>query len=153
MNELPSKKAVLIGVGVGFVLLAAVVVVAVRTGPTRAAVRTYAELISAANQQDVASAKRLCSQRYLASHPLDLASDGGIVSLPRNIHKNFQVWRSGANIWLCPTNRGGPIYQFIKEGNDWLFDGPVGVLHYNGQVERLEDSGVAELPANLARPN
>jgi hypothetical protein len=150
MNELPSKKAVLIGVGVGVVLLAIVVVVAVSTGPTRASVRTYAELISAANQGDLAAAKRLCSQRYLASHPLDLAREGGIVSLPRNIHKNFKVWRSGANVWLCPTNRGGPIYQFVRENAEWRFDGPVGILHYNGVVEPMEDSGAAELPDDIA---
>jgi hypothetical protein len=75
------------------------------------------------------------------------------VNLPRNIHKNFKVWRSEPNVWLCPTNRGGPVYQFVKEGDDWRFDGPVGLLHYNGVVEPLEDSGAAELPENLARPN
>lgn len=152
MNELPTRKAVLIGIGVGVVLLAVVVVVAVWTAPTRGAVRTYAELISAANQEDVATAKRLCSRGYLARHDLERARDGGIVTLPRNIHKNFKVWRSGPHVWLCPTNRGGPVYQFVKEDGDWRFDGPVGILHFNGVVEPLEDTGPAELPANLARP-
>lgn len=152
MNELPSRKAVLIGIGVGVILLSVLIGVAVRTGPTRAAVRTYVALISAANQQDVAAAERLCSRRYLANHQLSLAPDGGIVNLPRNIHKNFKVWRAGPHIWLCPTNRGGPVYQFITEGHDWVFDGPVGILHYNGVVEPLDDTGAAELPTNLPKP-
>jgi hypothetical protein len=59
-----------------------------------------------------------------------------MVGFPRNIHKNFQVWSEGDEVWLCPTNRVGPVYRFVLEGASWKFDGPVGVLKPGGQVER-----------------
>ncbi len=114
------------------------------TASTCAAVQVYTALLAAANRQDVSGATALCSSRYRASHTLRPAPDGGLVGLPRNIHKNFQVWRHGAQVWLCPTNRIGPIYQFIYEDDAWRFDGPIGVLMPGNRVERLEDAGVAE---------
>ena len=65
------------------------------------------------------------------------AHEGGIVGLPRNIHKNFQAWRQGPNVWLCPTNRVGPVYQFVRESGSWRFDGPVGILRGRGEFVRL----------------
>jgi hypothetical protein len=62
-----------------------------------------------------------------------VADEGGIVGLPRSINKNFQAWRQGPNVWICPTNRVGPVYQFVLEGDDWRFDGPVGVLRPHGE--------------------
>jgi hypothetical protein len=114
------------------------------TASTRASVGVYTALLSAANQQDVEAATALCSSRYRASHTLRPAPDGGLIGLPRNIHKNFQVWRHSSNVWLCPTNRVGPVYQFVYERDAWRFDGPIGVLMPGNRVERLEDSGVAE---------
>jgi hypothetical protein len=115
--------------------------VVVWTAPVRGSVRSYTELLSAANTQDVDAARRLCSARYVATHPLVASPEGGIVGLPRNIHKNFQAWREGPNVWLCPTNRVGPIYQFVHESGSWRFDGPVGILRGRGQVVRLPDGG------------
>jgi hypothetical protein len=109
------------------------------TRPTRSAVRTYAELVTAANHNDPEAARRLCTARYLSRHQLKRADEGGIVGLPRNIHKNFRAWRHGANVWLCPTDRVGPIYQFIPEGGRWLFDGPVGLLRAGGRIELFEE--------------
>ena len=129
----------LIVAGVVGVLAVALIVTAVRTGPVRGSVRAYTELIGAANRQDVEAARRLCSSRYVRTHPLRTAPEGGIVGLPRNIHKNFQAWHEGPDVWLCPTNRVGPVYQFVRESGAWRFDGPVGLLRGNGRVDRFVD--------------
>src|SRR4051794_4758512 len=72
---------------------------------THRVVATYTALIAAANAQDLEAVRRRCTARYLRTHPLAPAPEGGVVGLPRNIHKNFQVWREGPDVWLCPTNR------------------------------------------------
>ena len=113
------------------------------TAPTRGAVRTYEQLIAAANRADLEAAGSLCTARYRKAQPLKLADEGGIVGLPRNIHKNFQVWTHGRDVWLCPTNRVGPVYQFVREGDQWRFDGAVGLLMPDGKVVEgasLEDA-------------
>jgi hypothetical protein len=56
------------------------------------------------------------------------------VGLPRNIHKNFQAWRHGKDVWICPTDRVGPIYQFVYEADGWKFDGPAGILRARGEI-------------------
>jgi hypothetical protein len=117
------------------------------TRPVRDSVRAYTELLTAANRQDVEAAERLCSARYRASHAIEPAPEGGLVGLPRNIHKNFQAWSEGPNVWLCPTNRVGPVYQFVYESGGWRFDGPVGVLGPGGRVARLRDGDTAEPPS------
>jgi hypothetical protein len=118
---------------------------AIWTQPVRKSVAAYTQLLIAANQQDVAGAQRLCSMRYLQSHTLKPAAEGGIVGLPRNIHKNFQAWTEGENVWLCPTNREGPVFQFVYEEGSWKFDGPVGLLQ-RGQVVRYSDLSAEESP-------
>ena len=142
----------LIGAAVVVVGLTTLTAMAVSTASTRGAVRSYVQLLAAANAADVETANALCSSRYRAGHPLKAAGEGGIVGLPRNIHKNFKVWKSGPNVWLCPTNRTGPVYQFVNEGGEWQFDGPIGNLMAGNVLVRLEDSGAAELPANLDTP-
>jgi hypothetical protein len=110
----------------------------------RESVRVYTELIAAANRQDVEAAGRLCSARYLAGHPLRPARSGGLVGFPRNIpHQNFQAWREGPNVWICPTNRVGPVYQFVHERGGWRFDGPVGILRGRGQFVAMPE-GMSE---------
>ncbi len=111
------------------------------TAPVRNAVRTYTDLISAANARppDLEAARALCSTHYRKTHDLKPAEQGGIVGLPRNIHKNFQVWRHGRNVWLCPTNRVGPVFQFVHEDGAWRFDGPIGLLLPGGAVEVYVD--------------
>ena len=126
---------------------------AVTTAPTRGAVRAYSRLLAAANSQDIDAARAVCSIRYNGTHSLKPAADGGIVNLPRNIHKNFKVWKSGPNVWLCPTNRTGPVYQFVNEFGEWKFDGPIGNLMVGNVLVRLEDTGAAELPDGLASPD
>jgi len=111
---------------------------AVWTAPVRGSVRAYIELLAAANRQDVEGARRLCTDRYARTHTLRPAPDGGLVNLPRNIHKNFRAWRSGPHVWLCP-NREGPIFQFVRENGSWRFDGPVGILRGRGRVFHLDD--------------
>jgi hypothetical protein len=109
------------------------------TRPVRGAVQTYYELLSAANHQDVEAARALCTTRFCAGHGLKPAPEGGLAGLPRGIHKNFQVWRHGDAVWLCPSNRVGPVYQFIYERGRWRFDGPIGLLQPGGRVERLTE--------------
>jgi hypothetical protein len=143
-TRLQRFRPVLIGLAVAALLIGGVVAMAVRTLPIRRAVGVYTALIVAANQQDLDTARRLCSTRYLKTHNLRLASEGGIVGFPRNINKNFQAWRQGPDIWVCPTDRQGPIYQFVLEGGQWRFDGPVGILRGRGQVVRYPDNPEAE---------
>jgi hypothetical protein len=119
----------------------------VATGPVRGALRTCAELFTIANRPGLDEAHRLeaarslCSARYLRTHNLALATEGGIVGIPRNLHKNFKAWREGPNVWICPTNVGStrPVYQFVFEEGAWQFDGPVGLLHQSGEVVPMAD--------------
>ncbi len=116
---------------------------------TGGAVRTYTEILAAANGHDLEAVGRLCSRRYLDARPIRAAKEGGVVGLPRNIHKNFQAWRDGAVVLLCP-NRDGPVYQFVREEGRWAFDGPVGILK-GGQLLR-SGTGDAEGTADLEAP-
>jgi hypothetical protein len=138
-----SRRAILwtiAAVAAGLVLIVAEVI---WTAPTRGAVRTYNALLAAANDSDPekgpAEARRYCTARYLATHALKPAQAGGLVGLPRNIHKNFQVWRRGSEVWLCPTNRVGPVYRFVREAGDWKFDGPVGLLGPGGRMVPFDE--------------
>ncbi|SIO07234.1 hypothetical protein SAMN05444166_2305 [Singulisphaera sp. GP187] len=152
-------KVVALGLAITLMIGGAVVLMAIQTRPTREAVAAYTALFTAANRQDIEAATRLCSARYLRIHPLRPADEGGIVGLPRNIHKNFQAWRQGPNIWVCPTNRVGPVYQFVRERDAWRFDGPVGLLRGRGEffpLSDLTDEGAPSLdepPANPAQPD
>jgi hypothetical protein len=116
----------------------------VATRPVRQAVAVYTALLAAANRQDLDAVRRLSSARYLKAHPPRVAREGGVVGLPRNIHKNFQAWRHGSEVWLCPTNRVGPIYQFVFERGAWRFDGPIGILRSRGEVVPYTDLPDAE---------
>jgi hypothetical protein len=104
------------------------------TQPERGSIRTFAQLLAVANRPDLGAAERLeaarslCSTRYLQTHSLAVAAEGGLVGIPRTIHMNFQAWRQGPNVWICPKKRVGPVYQFIFEKGRWRFDGPVGIL-------------------------
>jgi hypothetical protein len=128
------------------VLLVGLAYEIVATGPVRGALRTCAELFTLANRPDlqpderIAAARALCSRRYLQTHKLDVADDRqGLVGIPRNLNKNFNAWREGANVWICPTNRVGPVYQFVLEDGSWRFDGPVGILRPGGIVIPMAD--------------
>lgn len=123
---------------VAFVVLG-LALVYVQTQPTRASVQTFSALIGAANRGDVRAAEPLCSKRYRQSHTIQAALGGGIEGLPRNIHKNFQVWRDGAIVLLCPTNRIGPVYRFVFEEAEWKFDGIAGLLQSDGLLRPLRD--------------
>ncbi len=127
-------RPILIGAAVVASLIVALIVTGVRTRPVRESVIAFTELLAAANLQDLPRARGLCSSRYHGAHPLQLAEEGGIVGLPRNMHPNFQAWRDGPHVWICPTNRVGPIYQFVHEAGAWKFDGPVGLLRGRGQI-------------------
>jgi hypothetical protein len=128
-----------------FLLAAAVAFEVIATQPVRGAMRTCSALFTIANRPDLtdterlAAARSLCSTRYLQAHPLALAAEGGLSGFPRNINKNFKAWREGPNVWICPTNRVGPVYQFVFENGDWRFDGPVAILRPWGEIVRTSE--------------
>ncbi len=126
-------------IGIVAVIVAVLAYFAISTRETRRAVRTYARLTAAVNAQDLEGVRLVCSRRYLGVHKLAKAPEGGLVGFPRSIHKNFQAWREGAAVWLCPTNRVGPVYQFVEEDDQWKYDGVVGLLRSGGQILLLSD--------------
>jgi hypothetical protein len=134
-----TRRAWIIGGAIVVALGLALVAEALSTRPVRQAVAAYTALIGAANRQDLDAVRGLCSARYLETHTPGEAREGGVVGLPRSIHKNFQAWRHGPEIWICPTNRVGPLYQFVYEAGAWRFDGPVGILRGRGEIIPLSD--------------
>lgn len=145
------SPGVLLGMAVGLALGTVVAAVAIWTAPVRGSVRAYTELIAAANQQDVARATALCTERFRARQTFKPAAEGGLVGLPRGIHPNFQAWRQGENVWLCPRNRVGPVYQFVLEGDAWRFDGLVGLLRGRGEFIRLPRDSPRTSPSPFRR--
>jgi hypothetical protein len=135
-------RSLIVAGAVTLILLAGLAFEIIATQPVRGALRTCTELFTIANRPGLTSVERrnaaraLCSRRYLQSHALKVAAEGGIVGIPRNINKNFQAWREGPNVWICPTNRIGPVYQFVFENDGWRFDGPVGILRPRGEMVR-----------------
>ncbi len=133
-------RRVLTWLTLGLLAIIAVVAVEVRlTRPVREAVRVYTDLIEAANRGDVRAAEALCTDRYVRCHGLRRTEEGGVVGLPRNINKNFQAWQEGGEVWLCPSNRVGPVFRFVPSSGAWKFDGKVGLLLPGGKVEAMED--------------
>jgi len=131
-----TRTVVLGGLGVlavAALLFSVVAAWAVWTRPVRESVRSCTDLIGAANRQDLAAAAVVCSRHYLVAHPLRLAEGGGLAGLPRTIHKNFRAWQQGPAVWVCPTDRVGPVYQFVAEAGAWKYDGLVGVLRPRGE--------------------
>jgi hypothetical protein len=106
---------------------------------TRGGVATFTRLLASGNAGDLDAVRSLCTRRYLESHRVALSSEGGVVGLPRVIHKNFQAWVEGDQVWLCPTDRVGPVYRLVIEAGDWKFDGLVGLLGAGGRVEPLAE--------------
>jgi hypothetical protein len=144
----PWLRPYLIGSAIAIGAIAAIAAGIFWTKPERESIRTYTDLIAAANLQDVAQARSLCSARYVRTHSLRPAPEGGLIGLPRNIHKNFKVWRHRPHVWLCPTDRVGPLYQFVFEEGRWKFDGPIGILQSRGRIVLLEDE--PDSPAQAA---
>jgi hypothetical protein len=85
------------------------------------------------------AARLLCSKRYLTEHPLKLAPEGGLVGIPRNLHKNFKAWSEGNDVLICTLNRVGPVYRFVHEDGRWRFDGLVGILPSRGKMVRTSE--------------
>jgi hypothetical protein len=138
-------RSVLLAGAITLILLGGLAFEIIATQPVRGALRTCTELFTIANRPGLSAAERLnaarplCSRRYLQTHELKVADEGGLVGIPRNINKNFQAWREGPNVWICPTNRIGPVYQFVFEDGRWRFDGPVGILRARGEMVRTSE--------------
>jgi hypothetical protein len=138
-------RALIVASALTMILLGGLAFEIVTTQPVRGAMRTCAELFTVANRPGLSESERLraaralCSARYLQTHTLALAAEGGLVGIPRNLNKNFKAWREGPNVWICPTNRIGPVYQFVFENGGWRFDGPVGILRAWGEMVPMSD--------------
>jgi hypothetical protein len=138
-------RIALITLAIGAGLLGVLAFEIVTTQPVRGALRTCSELFTIANHPDLdeadrlASARVLCSRRYLLEHPLQTAPEGGLVNIPRNLNKNFKAWREGPNVLICTSNRVGPVYRFVYEGDRWRFDGLAGILRSTGEIVRTSD--------------
>ncbi len=136
----PQIRHILIGVACIAVFVGVLAYEVVATRPVRQAVQAYSELVSLANRPDLSNEARLeavrpyFSARYLASRPIEPAQEGGLVGLPRYINKNFQAWRQGSEVWLCPSNRIGPVYRLVYEDGRWRFDGLIGLLRGKNEI-------------------
>ncbi len=145
-------RHVLVASLVLFLLVAGIGYEAISTRPVRQAIRVYTELINVGNRPDFSEsqrldeARRLCSARFLAAGRLAMGPEGGIAGLPRTINKNFQAWRHGNDVWICPTNRVGPVYQFVRENGDWRFDGLVAILRPRGEIVPASELPELETP-------
>jgi len=145
-------RAAIVAVAITLIVLGVLAFEIVATRPVRGAMRTCSELLAIARTIDphqpknqvsilLEAARPLCSSRYLRTHHLAVAGEGGIVGIPRNINKDFKAWREGPNVWICPTNLGSrrPVYQFVLEDGRWRFDGPVGILYPWGEVVPMSE--------------
>ena len=138
-------RLVLISATIVFLLLGGLAFEVISTQPVRGAVRTCSELFTIANRTDLTDSERLsaaralCSTRYLQEHPLALAPEGGIINIPRNINVHFKAWREGPNIWICPRDRVGPVYQFVFESGRWRFDGLIAYMGRYGEIVPASD--------------
>lgn len=112
----------------------------VSTRPVRNAVRAYSDLIAAANRPGLSVSERIeaarpyFSSRRLAAGPIRVAPEGGLEGLPRAIGRNFQAWREGGEVWLCPTGRTGAVHRLVEEDGRWKLDGLVGYLRSPGDL-------------------
>lgn len=129
-----TRTQVLLGVLALTLALGLVGIVGRRLVTTRGAVQVYARLVASANAGDLASIRALCTDRYLAEHPLRLARQGGVAGFPRQIHPNYQVWVAGDQVWLCQGNRVGLVVRFVRAEGRWRYDGEVGLLRPDGRV-------------------
>ncbi len=126
---------------IGFVIAATALLgyESLSTRPVREAARSFAELISLGDRSDLGEdelkrqARLFCSEHYLATHDPRPAPEGGLIGLPRTLHPDYKAWREGDDVWIRPTARAGPVYQFVYEAGRWKFDGPVGILTPQGE--------------------
>lgn len=134
-------------------VLAVLALLALSTRDSRAGIAAYTKLTVAVNSQKIEDVKKLCTRRFIQTHTFESAPEGGLVGFPRFIHKNFQAWREGDAVWVCPTNRIGPVYQFLKEDGEWKYDGLIGLLRSGNQMLVLpEESRQAGSDENLIVP-
>lgn len=156
-NSEPTRpgwlKPILLGLAV-VIALGIVLVVEIRmTAPVRGAVRAYTRLLNAANRGDLEAVRALCTASYLQRHPPRLAKEGGVEGMPRTIHKNYQAWREGQAVLLCPSNRVGPVFQFLPSSDGWKFDGFVGLLQPGNIFNKISPEGPGDLdPEAPAKP-
>lgn len=147
-----ARNALIVAAGVA-TFAGAVAYEVVATRPVRQAVRAYADLLAVANRSDLSDEERVeaarpyFSKRYRAARPIRPAAEGGLVGLPRSMSKNFQAWREGGEVWICPANRVGLVHRLVREDGRWRFDGLVGLLRGRGDITPVVES--SEDPAEL----
>ncbi len=136
----------IVAAAVVLILLGGLTYEVIATAPVRGAVRTCAELFSAANrpglkpEQRIAAAQALCTRRYLQTPQARRRRRWpGARRRPAQPQQELQGLAPWSDVWICPTNRIGPVYQFVLEDGAWRFDGPVGILRAWGEMIPMED--------------
>lgn len=130
------------------VLIALAYVIA-RTSPVRGAIQTYMRLVAASNRGDTEAVKALCTTRFLSRTTLNATEGRVLDGIPQVISQNFQGWEEDGGVLFSPSDRVGPVYRLVWEGDHWLFDGPVGILRADGRVDRLTTEAS---PPHVATP-
>ncbi len=138
-------RTYLIGLGLAAAVLIALAFVIARTSPVRGAIQTYMRLVAASNRGDTEAVKALCTSRFLSQTTLN-ATEGRVLSgIPQVISQNFQGWEEDGAVLFSPSDRVGPVYRLVRENDHWLFDGPVGILRGDGQVDRSVEGSPPQL--------
>lgn len=133
MKISPPHLRITIAVAAVSVVAALAGLEAWRTAPVRQSMRCLSALVGAANRGDLSSARVLCSDRFLSEDGLEAAPHGGVVGLPRSIHRDFRTWRSGDDVLVSPLGEEGIVYRFVRSENGWKYDGAAGFLR-GGQL-------------------
>lgn len=147
MNISKKNKQRLIALGIVALVASVLTGMYYWTRAERESMQCFVALMNAANQGDLEKMNLYCTQDYLKRQPLELAPEGGAKNIPRGIDKNFQVWRSGASVRVCPTNRVGPVYQFKHEQGRWKFDGVIGILRPGGRILPVDPQSQIVIPS------
>ena len=159
-KAMTKTRTALISTAIVAILLAGLVFEVVTTQPVRGAMRTCSELFTIANrleltEPDAARATRamlggarrallgsLPSHRIRWPWPPKGESSAFRATSTRTSKRGEKDRTSGS----VPTNRIGPVYQFVFEDGRWRFDGLVAILGPWGEIVRTQDltNAVAE---------
>lgn len=137
-------RTYLIGLTVAAGVLAALAFVIVRTSPVRGAIQTYMRLVAASNRGDTEAVKALCTPRFLSRTSLNGSGGTVLEGIPEAIGQNFLGWEEDDGVLFSTSDRVGPVYRMVREGDRWLFDGSVGTLRGDGRVDRATEASPAD---------
>ncbi len=155
MTERTRGRIVAVSIATALLLLAPLAIREARAlWATRQALACYTRLIAAAAGQDLPTVRRLCTRRFAAERGLQPAPGGGVTGIPQAIRRRYRIWLEpgGREVRLCPLDRYGPVYRFVREDGTWVFDGLAGELTPDGRFEAAEEIDSATAPASAKFP-